>query len=193
MFEYYLVKIPKQKVFFEFNLANSATIYQNFMGKNYYEILGVSRDADATALKKAYRKLALRWHPDKNPNNQEEAQKKFQEITEAFSILNDPEKRRTYDQFGEEGLNNGNGGNLIGLITPLLSKFSEASFLAITLMDFGIRLDLEVCFRKISGMKIHLANHFSLNSVTLVSFNLIHWCSLSIVLWNSFIKDAQRK
>lgn len=80
------------------------------MGKDYYAILGVPRDADANALKKAYRKLAMKWHPDKNPNNQEEAQAKFQEISEAYDVLNDPEKRKIYDQFGEEGLKAGGGG-----------------------------------------------------------------------------------
>ena len=74
------------------------------MGKDFYAILEVPRDADATQLKKAYRKLAMKWHPDKNPNNQEEAQTKFQEIAEAYSILNDPKKREIYDKYGEEGL-----------------------------------------------------------------------------------------
>lgn len=80
------------------------------MGKDYYAILGVPRDADAAALKKAYRKLAMKWHPDKNPNNVEEAQAKFQEISEAYDVLSDPKKRQVYDQFGEEGLKGGAGG-----------------------------------------------------------------------------------
>jgi len=81
------------------------------MGRNYYEILGVSKDADEQTLKKAYRKLAMKWHPDKNIDNQEVAQKKFQEISEAYDVLSDPNKRATYDQFGEEGLKNGGGYN----------------------------------------------------------------------------------
>jgi DnaJ-class molecular chaperone len=79
------------------------------MGRDYYAILGVPRDADAAALKKAYRKLAMKWHPDKNPDNVEAAQAKFQEISEAYDVLNDPEKRQVYDQFGEEGLKAGGG------------------------------------------------------------------------------------
>jgi DnaJ-class molecular chaperone len=76
------------------------------MGKNYYDILGISKDADETEIKKAYRKLAIKWHPDKNPENKEEAEEKFKEISDAYSILSDPNKRNTYDNFGEEGLNN---------------------------------------------------------------------------------------
>jgi DnaJ-class molecular chaperone len=80
------------------------------MGKDYYAVLGVPRDADANALKKAYRKLAMRWHPDKNQHNQAQAQATFQEISEAYDVLNDPKKRQIYDQFGEEGLKSGGSG-----------------------------------------------------------------------------------
>lgn len=81
------------------------------MGKDFYQVLGVSRSASQSEIKKAYRKLALKWHPDKNTDNQEEAQKKFQEISAAFEVLSDPEKKKTYDQFGEAGLGmNGEGG-----------------------------------------------------------------------------------
>jgi DnaJ-class molecular chaperone len=81
------------------------------MGRDYYAILGVSRDADAATLKKAYRKLAMKWHPDKNPDNVAEAQAKFQEISEAYDVLSDPEKRQVYNEFGEEGLKAGAGGH----------------------------------------------------------------------------------
>jgi DnaJ family protein A protein 2 len=68
--------------------------------KDYYGILGVSKDADESTLKKAYYKLAQKWHPDKNPENKEEAEAKFKEITEAYGMLSDPQKRQQYDQFG---------------------------------------------------------------------------------------------
>jgi molecular chaperone DnaJ len=71
--------------------------------RDYYEILGVSRDADKTTLKKAYRKLAIKYHPDKNPDNKE-AEEKFKEASEAYEVLNDDGKRRIYDQFGHQGL-----------------------------------------------------------------------------------------
>ena len=74
------------------------------MGKDYYKILGVPKDVNTNDLKRAYRKLALKWHPDKNPNNKE-AEIKFKDISAAYNILNDPEKKKIYDQFGEEGLN----------------------------------------------------------------------------------------
>eukprot|EP01039_Chlorochromonas_danica_P002950 gene2948-3218_t len=78
------------------------------MGKDYYSILGVDRNASQEDIKKAYRKLALKWHPDRcPPDKKEEAQKKFQDIGEAFEVLSDPEKKRIYDQVGEEGLNGG--------------------------------------------------------------------------------------
>ena len=80
------------------------------MGKDYYKILGVSRDADEKELKRAYRQLAMKWHPDKNKGNEAEAQAKFQEISEAYDVLSDPKKRQTYDQFGEEGLKGAGGG-----------------------------------------------------------------------------------
>ena len=74
---------------------------------DYYKVLGVARDATDAELKKAYRKLAVKWHPDKNPNNQEEATKKFKEISEAYDVLSDSEKKEIYDTYGEEGLKGG--------------------------------------------------------------------------------------
>jgi DnaJ family protein B protein 4 len=74
------------------------------MGKDFYAILGVPRTANEADLKKAYRKLAMKWHPDKNPNNVKVAQAKFQEISEAYAVLSDSKKRQLYDQYGEDGL-----------------------------------------------------------------------------------------
>lgn len=76
--------------------------------RDYYEVLGVSKDADAKEIKKAYRKLAMKYHPDKNPGNKE-AEEKFKEINEAYEVLSDEEKRSTYDRFGHDGLNNQGG------------------------------------------------------------------------------------
>ncbi|EJU05133.1 DnaJ-domain-containing protein, partial [Dacryopinax primogenitus] len=77
------------------------------MGKDYYALLGVSKDANDDDIKKAYRKMALKWHPDRNKDKQEKASEKFKEISEAFEVLSDKNKRAIYDQFGEEGLKGG--------------------------------------------------------------------------------------
>lgn len=77
---------------------------------DYYEVLGVQRHASAEDIKKAYRKLALKWHPDKNPENKEEAERKFKQVAEAYEVLSDAKKRDIYDRYGKEGLNGGGGG-----------------------------------------------------------------------------------
>ena len=77
--------------------------------RDYYEVLGVERGADDATLKKAYRKLAKKYHPDMNPGDKE-AEAKFKEATEAYSVLSDPEKRRTYDQYGHAAFENGGAG-----------------------------------------------------------------------------------
>lgn len=70
--------------------------------QDYYKVLGVSRDADATAIKKAYRKLALKWHPDHHKGEgEEEAEARFKQVSEAYEVLSDEEKRKKYDRFGE--------------------------------------------------------------------------------------------
>lgn len=74
---------------------------------DYYKLLGVNRDADEETIRKAYRKLALKWHPDRHQDNKEQAQKQFKAISEAYEVLSDKNKRAIYDQFGEEGLKNG--------------------------------------------------------------------------------------
>ncbi|KAI9202430.1 uncharacterized protein BJ171DRAFT_476640 [Polychytrium aggregatum] len=79
-------------------------------GKDYYDILGVSKSADDDEIKKAYRKQALKWHPDRNPDKKEQAEKKFKELAEAYEVLSDKNKRTIYDQFGEAGLKGSAGG-----------------------------------------------------------------------------------
>ena len=78
------------------------------MGKDFYKILGISKDANEDQIKKAYRKMALKYHPDKNksPN----AEEKFKEVAEAYEILSDPKKKEIYDKYGEDGLKAGAGG-----------------------------------------------------------------------------------
>lgn len=72
------------------------------MAEDYYTILGVEKNADGNAIKKAYRKLALKYHPDRNPNNKE-AEETLKKINEAYSVLSDPHKRKQYDQRDRHG------------------------------------------------------------------------------------------
>ena len=77
--------------------------------RDYYEVLGLAKGASADEIKSAYRKLAMKYHPDRNPDNPE-AKEKFTEISEAYEVLSNPEKRQRYDQFGHQGVNFGPGG-----------------------------------------------------------------------------------
>ena len=81
--------------------------------RDYYEVLGVSKDADEATIKKAYRKLAKKYHPDINPGDKE-AEAKFKEASEAYAVLSDADKRRQYDQFGHAAFENGGGGGAGG-------------------------------------------------------------------------------
>lgn len=78
------------------------------MNKNPYEVLGVARDASDADIKKAYHKLVMKYHPDRNPDNKD-AEEKFKEVNNAFDILKDPQKRAAYDRFGDAAFANGNG------------------------------------------------------------------------------------
>jgi DnaJ-class molecular chaperone len=92
---------------------------------DYYEILGVSKDANDQDIKKAYRKLALKWHPDKNPDNQREAEIKFKAISEAYDVLSDRDKRNIYNKYGKEGLQ---AGGTDGAYFPFTFRSAEEIF-----------------------------------------------------------------
>jgi molecular chaperone DnaJ len=78
--------------------------------RDFYEVLGVERTASVEEIKASYRKAALKWHPDRNPENKHEAEARFRECTEAYSVLSDQEKRQIYDTYGHAGLSNVGGG-----------------------------------------------------------------------------------
>src|ERR671918_374229 len=101
--------------------------------RDYYEILGVARDADADTVKKAYRKLALQYHPDRNSGSKQ-AEEKFKEATEAYEVLRDAEKRAAYDRYGHAGVKAGPGGGFGGFGAGGFG-FEEA--LNIFMRDFG--------------------------------------------------------
>jgi DnaJ-class molecular chaperone len=96
------------------------------MAKDYYGILGIPRNASDAEIKKAYRKLAMQYHPDRNPGKEKWANEKFKEINEAYGALGDPQKRKQYDQFGTVG----NIGDIFG------SPFTRTTFEE-TMKDFG--------------------------------------------------------
>ena len=91
--------------------------------RDYYEVLGVARTGSEEEIKKAYRKLALKYHPDKNPGNKE-AEEKFREATEAYEILKDSQKRSQYDQFGHAAFSgpSGGGGGMSANIATMPTK-----------------------------------------------------------------------
>ena len=92
--------------------------------RDYYEILGVSKSSGDEEIKKAYRKLALQFHPDRNPNNKE-AEEQFKEAAEAYEILSDPNKRQRYDQFGHEGMRRGADYHDFGNMSDIFSAFGD--------------------------------------------------------------------
>ena len=94
--------------------------------RDYYEVLGVSKTASADEIKKAYRKKAIQYHPDKNPGDKE-AEEKFKEAAEAYEVLSNPDKRQRYDQFGHAGVNGGagGGGQWSGSMDDIFSQFGD--------------------------------------------------------------------
>lgn len=92
--------------------------------RDYYEVLGVARDASAADLKKAYRKLALELHPDRNPDNPE-AEEKFKEASEAYQVLSDEQKRSVYDRFGHQGLAQSGGGAQYANVEDIFSSLGD--------------------------------------------------------------------
>ncbi|AID37384.1 molecular chaperone DnaJ [Candidatus Walczuchella monophlebidarum] len=108
--------------------------------RDYYEILGVSRNASAEEIKKAYRKLAIHYHPDKNPGNKT-AEEKFKEAAEAYEVLSSPEKRKKYDQFGHSSIGNtysgGAGMNMEDIFANLGDIFGDAFEGAFSGFGFG--------------------------------------------------------
>ena len=101
----------------------------NFSNNNnnteYYDILNIKKEATIDEIKKAYKKLALKWHPDKNKNNKDEAEKKFKEISEAYQVLSDKEKKTIYDEYGKNGLNNNHNVDMDDIMRQFSSVFGN--------------------------------------------------------------------
>jgi len=86
--------------------------------RDYYEVLGIDKNADEAKIKKAYKRLAMKYHPDRNAGDKSGAEKKFKEVRKAYDVISDPQKRSAYDQFGHAGVEQGGqgfgGGNPFG-------------------------------------------------------------------------------
>lgn len=120
------------------------------MGKDYYNVLGIQKGATEDEIKKAYRKQALRYHPDKNKSPK--AEDKFKEIAEAYDVLSDPKKKDVYDRFGEEGLKGGGtpgGGGVPG--GPSFSYSFQGDPHAIFAEFFGGRSPFDQFFPRNGG------------------------------------------
>lgn len=128
--------------------------------RDYYEVLGVSREADPQELKKAYRNLAMKFHPDRNPND-EAAEAMFKEAAEAYEVLNNTEKRALYDRFGHEGLRGGMGGGQGPGFSSMDDIFSQFGDIFGDVFGFGgrrarsgpqrgadVRYDMELSFEE---------------------------------------------
>ena len=110
--------------------------------KDYYKILGVDKSATQDEIKKAYRQLALQYHPDRNPGDSE-CEEKFKEASEAYEVLRDTEKRSLYDRFGHEGLRNTGFSGFAGF-DDIFSSFGDIFFARSKLsMDAGILFNLK--------------------------------------------------
>ncbi|KAG9401664.1 DnaJ sub B member 9 [Aphanomyces cochlioides] len=122
---------------------------------DYYDVLGVTRNATPDEIKKAYRKLAIKYHPDKNPDNKEAAEKKFKEIGEAYAVLSDEDKKQAYDRFGKSAVDGSGGGG--GMHPGFNQQNADEIFQAF----FGGQDPFNVFFQGqgMGGQRVHMS-HF---------------------------------
>ena len=123
--------------------------------RDYYEVLGVNRNADASSIKSAYRKLAMKHHPDKNPGDKK-SEALFKEATEAYEILKDDEKRAAYDQFGHSALEGGGSsqgqggfGGFSGNFSDIFDEFfGDVGVIVISFLLVFCRLWQRICCKR---------------------------------------------
>ncbi|WP_185871156.1 molecular chaperone DnaJ [Blattabacterium cuenoti] len=135
------------------------------MKKDYYEVLEVSRNASSEEIKKSYRKLAIKYHPDKNLNNKKEAEEKFKEAAEAYEILSDPEKRERYDKFGHSGVKGSTsaagGMNMEDIFTNFGDIFADAFGEGFSSFGFG----RSTRYKTIKGSDLRIRVKLSLEEI----------------------------
>ena len=118
--------------------------------RDYYEVLGLSKGADAGSIKKAYRKLAKKYHPDTNQGDKQ-AEKKFKEVTEAYTVLSDPEKKKMYDQFGHAAFDQGASADPFGKDTSELIRTETADIRSTILKAEIWMICSEICLEIFSA------------------------------------------
>ena len=116
--------------------------------RDYYEVLGLQKGASEDEIKKAFRKMAMKYHPDKNPGNKE-AEEKFKEVNEAYSVLSDPDKKSKYDRFGHAGVDpNGMGGASVALKIYSICSAARSAALAADSREEAISRERAETFRR---------------------------------------------
>ena len=123
--------------------------------RDYYEVLGVAKDVNEEDLKKAYRRLAMKFHPDRNPDNKE-AEEKFKEGNEAYEILSNPDKRAAYDRHGHAGVDpsmgaGGGFGGGGGGFSDIFEAFGGETAFYFSLVPMGVLIVLLIFYRKLQG------------------------------------------
>jgi molecular chaperone DnaJ len=156
--------------------------------RDYYEILGISKGASPEEIKKAYRKMAITYHPDKNPDNPE-SEEKFKEAAEAYEVLSNPEKRQRYDQFGHQGVNgggfSGGGMNMEDIFSQFGDIFGGSGFESFfggggsrrTKKGTNLRVKLKLTLKELANgveKKIKVKRHMIADGVTFKTCNTCH-------------------
>lgn len=154
---------------------------------DYYDILGVDKNASAEEIKKAYRKLALEWHPDRHKEDKEVAEKKFKEINEAYQVLSDPEKRSAYDQFGHSAFSPGGAAGFSGSPFSASGQWGPFTYTYTTSggspfegFDFGDPFDIFEQF--FGGSPFTRTRRVPRYSVTLDFMEAVEGCEKEIVV-----------
>ena len=138
------------------------------MGKDYYKILNIEKNSSDDEIKKAYRKLAVKWHPDKNPDNKDQAEKQFKLVSEAYAVLSDPKKKSVYDNYGTAGLEQQQNG--------MPSGFSSGIDPNVIFRNFFSTHDDMFSQNNIFGS----THHFNLNSNSRSKKQIKHNLSISL-------------